>query len=125
MFHPFHFSPFYFGPFLVVSSTSLKIQYPFLYREHVNLIQLFTSFFYPPPTVSALPLVWPIFHFCPSLFRSLFIIVGFLPWYYTHTYIVLKSMYPSYNILSLLFFHYPMLFNSFQCVSLCHIPTQM
>jgi hypothetical protein len=25
----------------------------------------FTSFFYPPPLVSVLPLVWPVFHSCP------------------------------------------------------------
>jgi hypothetical protein len=30
-------------------------------------------FFYPRPSISALPFVWPVFHSCPLLFRWLFV----------------------------------------------------
>jgi hypothetical protein len=38
------------------------------------IFTLFTSFFYPPPPIGGLPLVIPVFHSCPLLFRYLLII---------------------------------------------------
>jgi hypothetical protein len=69
-----HFSPFYLSPLLMVISTDLKILYSFLLESTSTIFTFFTSSFYFPCLVNALPLAWSVFHSCPSLFRSLFIV---------------------------------------------------
>jgi hypothetical protein len=80
----------------------------------------FTSFFYPPPLVSIL--TWPVFHSCSSLFRCPFInqrdfCLGFIP---VHALCLRQCKPPPLHFLTL--FPYPVLFNSFQHVSLCLLP---
>jgi hypothetical protein len=64
-------SSFYLSPFLMVSSIGLKILYLILYRKYITHIHLLSFLLYPPPPVNALPLRWPGFHSCPSLFGCL------------------------------------------------------
>jgi hypothetical protein len=53
-----------FGGLTLVSSAGLKILYSFLYRKYITF---FTFFFYSPPPINILPLMWLIFHSCPLL----------------------------------------------------------
>jgi hypothetical protein len=68
--HPLHYSFFYPSSFLMVSSPGFNVPYSFFYRKQINHIHLF----YPPSPTSSLSLAWPVWHFCPSLFRCLFIV---------------------------------------------------
>jgi hypothetical protein len=45
----------------MVISTSLKILHLLLDRQYINHIHLF-NFFYLPPLLCSLPLVWHVFH---------------------------------------------------------------
>jgi hypothetical protein len=65
------FSPFYLSPLLMVISTGLKIIYSFLYGKYINIFTSLMSFFYTSSPVRCLPLAWPVFHSCASLFRCL------------------------------------------------------
>jgi hypothetical protein len=57
----------------MVISTSLNVLYSYLCRKYISHIHLL-YFIYPPSLISALPLLWPIVHSCPSLLSCLFII---------------------------------------------------
>jgi hypothetical protein len=53
-------------------------------KKSITIFTFFTSFLYPLLPISALPLAWPVFHSCPSLFRCLLVVqwdfcLGFIP----------------------------------------------
>jgi hypothetical protein len=105
--HLVHYSPFYVNILLVVISTDLTVPYLYLYKKYINHTHLFVFFICPPTPISALPLVWPILHSCPSLFRCPFIVHwGFLPWYFTLVNVLCLCQYnlppPCFLTLSLL-----------------------
>jgi hypothetical protein len=64
----------------------------FKYSIFILVLKVHQPYIHSLPHVNALPLAWPTFHSCPSLFRCLYCSVRFLSWYYTCICIVLKSM---------------------------------
>jgi hypothetical protein len=90
-------------------------------KAHYPYSPLTTSFTLPPN--HALPLAWPIFHSCPSLFRLIICQWDFYLGIIPVRALCLVSVIPSIALPWL--FPHPVLFSSFQHVSLCLVPSQI
>jgi hypothetical protein len=93
-----------------------------VHQPYSPSLLFFIYFLFP---TSDLPLTQPVLCSCPSLFRCLFIVqwefcLSLLPVNIT---CLSQSSLPSLVFLTL--FPHPVLFSSFQCVSLCLIPTHI
>jgi hypothetical protein len=116
--HPLHCSSSS-SPLLKMTLAGFNVPYSHMCRKQVNHIHpSLPSSFTLPSDLS--PLDMP----CPTLFESLFIVrcgcalVFYLLIYCTSTSLTLSITPPCP-------FPYPILLNSFQCVSLCFFPTEM
>jgi hypothetical protein len=112
--HPLHCSPFYLSPILMVISSGLNVLFSFLYRKCINHIHLLYFFIYASPPITALLLAWPILHFCPSLFRFLFMVQWNFYFDILPINVLCISQSDPFHCTSSPFFPYPVLFNSFQ-----------
>jgi hypothetical protein len=111
-----HYSPSSLTHFLKMTSAGFHVPYSWLSTS--TILTILYPFHLPSP------LTWPVLHSYPSLFVpvhcSVEFCLGILPvniLYFNQS----NPLYYSSSPISL----YPLLFNSFQCISLCLVPTQM
>jgi hypothetical protein len=120
--HPLHFSPFYLTFLLMVISKVWKFYIHSCIESTSPIFTIFISFFYLLLLVSAIPLVWPVFHSCPSLFRFI------VQWDFCLSIIPILALYLSQRKPPPLYFLVPfphsVLCRSFQCF-LVFVPTQI
>jgi hypothetical protein len=90
-----------------------------------GIFTLLYSLHLPSTSTFALPLTWPLLHFRPSLCKCLLIFQwGFCLGILSVNTLCLNQSNPLHYTFSS-FSLYPVLFNSFQCVLLCLVLTQM